>query len=96
MSNNFTTAKILTLKSFAVIILLGADNMIKREVLLKKLIDHKDKDIIAKTREMIENVVKEVEEGQIYTAKVVKIEEVDLDKDAEYIDGSRRPVTAEQ
>ena len=27
--------------------------------------------------------------------KVVKIEEVDLDKDAEYIDGSRRPVTAE-
>lgn len=27
--------------------------------------------------------------------KVVKVEEVDLDKDAEYIDGSRRPVTAE-
>ena len=27
--------------------------------------------------------------------KLVKIEEVDLDKDAEYIDASRRPVTAE-
>lgn len=27
--------------------------------------------------------------------KVVKVEEVDLDKDAEYVDGSRRPVTAE-
>lgn len=27
--------------------------------------------------------------------KVVKVEEVDLDKDAEYIDESRRPVTAE-
>jgi hypothetical protein len=27
--------------------------------------------------------------------KLVKIEEVDLDKDAEYIDGSRRPVAAE-
>lgn len=27
--------------------------------------------------------------------KVVKVEEVDLDKNAEYIDGSRRPVTAE-
>ena len=36
----------MTLKSFAVIILIGADNMIKREALLKKLIDHKDKDII--------------------------------------------------
>ena len=40
----FLTAKILTLKSFAVIILIGADNMIKKEALLKKLIDHKDKD----------------------------------------------------
>jgi predicted AAA+ superfamily ATPase len=36
----------LTLKSFAVRILIGADNMIKKEALLKKLIDHKDKDII--------------------------------------------------
>ena len=27
--------------------------------------------------------------------KLVKIEEVDLDKDAEYIDGSRRPFMAE-
>ena len=39
------------------------------------IIYHKDKDIIAKTREMIENVVKEVEEGQIYVGKVVKIED---------------------
>ena len=37
----------MTLKSFAVIISVGADNnMIKRESLLKKLIDYKDKDII--------------------------------------------------
>ena len=40
------TAKILTLKSFAVIISIGVDTMIKRESLLKKLIDYKDKDII--------------------------------------------------
>ena len=39
------------------------------------IIYHKDKDIIAKTREMIENVVKEVVEGQIYVGKVVKIED---------------------
>ena len=31
----FLTAKISTLKSFAVIISIGADNMIKREALLK-------------------------------------------------------------
>ena len=36
---------------------------------------HTDKEIIEKTRAMIEDVVKEVEEGKLYTAKVVKIEE---------------------
>ena len=36
---------------------------------------HTDKEIIEKTRQMIEDVVKEVEEGKLYTAKVVKIEE---------------------
>ena len=36
---------------------------------------HTDKEVIEKTREMIENVVREVEEGKLYTAKVVKIEE---------------------
>lgn len=36
---------------------------------------HTDKEIIEKTRRMIEDVVKEVEEGQLYTAKVVKIED---------------------
>ena len=39
------------------------------------IIYHTDKDIIMKTAEMIQDVVKEVEEGKIYTAKVVKIEE---------------------
>ena len=34
---------------------------------------HMDKDIIAKTREMIENVSREVEIGKIYTGKVVDI-----------------------
>ena len=38
------------------------------------IIYHKDKDIIKKTREMIESVVREVEEGKIYEHKVVKIE----------------------
>lgn len=41
----------------------------------KVIIYHTDKDIIKKTAEMIQDVVKEVEEGKIYTAKVVKIEE---------------------
>ena len=41
----------------------------------KVVIYHTDKDIINKTAEMIQDVVKEVEEGKIYTAKVVKIEE---------------------
>lgn len=41
----------------------------------KVIIYHTDKDIVNKTAEMIQDVVKEVEEGKIYTAKVVKIEE---------------------
>jgi len=36
---------------------------------------HSDKEIIEKTRNMILDVVKEVEEGEIYQAKVVKVEE---------------------
>ena len=36
---------------------------------------HSDKQIIEKTKQMILDVIKEVEEGKIYTAKVVKIEE---------------------
>lgn len=39
------------------------------------IIYHKDKDIIAKTKEMIESVVREVEIGKIYVGKVVNIEE---------------------
>ncbi|MBE6157339.1 MAG: polyribonucleotide nucleotidyltransferase [Firmicutes bacterium] len=39
------------------------------------IIYHTDKDIIAKTRAMIEDVVKEVEVGKIYDAKVVKVED---------------------
>ena len=39
------------------------------------IIYHRDKDIIKKTREMIEDVVKEVETGKIYTGKVVKVED---------------------
>ena len=39
------------------------------------IIYHNDKEIIDKTRQMIEDVVKEVEEGKIYPAKVVKVEE---------------------
>ena len=39
------------------------------------IIYHTDKEIIAKTRKMIEDVVREVEDGKIYNAKVVKIEE---------------------
>lgn len=39
------------------------------------IIYHTDKDIIAKTREMIESVVREVETGKIYTGKVVKVED---------------------
>lgn len=36
---------------------------------------HSDKEIIEKTKNMILDVVKEVEEGEIYSAKVVKIED---------------------
>ena len=39
------------------------------------IIYHTDQEIISKTAKMIQDVVKEVEEGKIYTAKVVKIEE---------------------
>ena len=39
------------------------------------IIYNKDKDIIKKTREMIESVVREVEEGKIYVGKVVKVED---------------------
>ena len=41
----------------------------------KVTIYHSNKEVIAKTREMIESVVREVEEGAIYTGKVVKIED---------------------
>ena len=39
------------------------------------IIYHSDKDIINKTRKMIEDVVREVGVGKIYEAKVVKIED---------------------
>lgn len=39
------------------------------------IIYHNDKEIIRKTKEMIQNVVREVEEGIIYDAKVVKVED---------------------
>ncbi len=39
------------------------------------IIYHSDQEIIDKTAEMIKNIVREVEEGKIYTAKVVSIEE---------------------
>lgn len=39
------------------------------------IIYHSDMEIIQKTKEMILNVVREVEFGQIYTGKVVKVEE---------------------
>ena len=39
------------------------------------IIYHSDKDIIERTKEMIENIVREPEVGKIYNAKVVKIEE---------------------
>lgn len=39
------------------------------------LIYHTDKEIIAKTKEMIEAVAKEVVPGEIYTGKVVKVED---------------------
>ena len=39
------------------------------------IIYHSDKDVIAITKKMIEDVAREVEEGKIYEAKVVKVEE---------------------
>jgi len=42
------------------------------------LIYHRDKDIILKTKEMIENVAREVEEGKVYNGKVVKVEDFGL------------------
>ena len=39
------------------------------------VIYHTDRDIINKTKEMIESIVREVEVGKIYEAKVVKIED---------------------
>ncbi len=39
------------------------------------IIYHKDETVIKKTREMIESVVREVEDGKIYVGKVVKIED---------------------
>ncbi len=39
------------------------------------IIYHTDAEIIAKTRAMIEDVIKEVEIGKIYTGKVVKVED---------------------
>ena len=39
------------------------------------LIYHQDKDIIDKTKEMIEQVVREVEPGKVYTGKIVKVED---------------------
>ena len=39
------------------------------------IIYHSDKEIIEKTRKMIEDIVREVEVGKIYEAKVVKIED---------------------
>lgn len=41
----------------------------------KVTIYHSSKDVINKTRDMIESVVKEVEEGAIYTGKIVKVED---------------------
>ncbi len=39
------------------------------------IIYHSDKEIIDKTRQMIEDIVREVEVGKIYEAKVIKIED---------------------
>ncbi len=39
------------------------------------IIYHSDQEIIEKTAEMIKNIVKEVEEGKVYTGKVVKVED---------------------
>ncbi len=39
------------------------------------IIYHSDQQIIKKTREMIESVIREVETGKIYTGKVIKVED---------------------
>ena len=39
------------------------------------MIYHTDRDVINAAAELIKDITREVEEGQIYTAKVVKIEE---------------------
>ena len=39
------------------------------------IIYHSDQEVINKTEQMIRDIVREVEEGKIYTAKVVKVEE---------------------
>ncbi len=39
------------------------------------IIYHTDKEIIKKTKEMIEDVVKEVETGKVYNGKVIKVED---------------------
>lgn len=41
----------------------------------KVIIYHMDKEVIEKTKKMIENITKEVETGKIYNAKVVKVED---------------------
>lgn len=41
----------------------------------KVIIYHSDANVISKTREMIENIVKEVEYGKVYSGKVVKVED---------------------
>ena len=41
----------------------------------KVIIYHMDKEVIEKTKAMIENITKEVETGKIYNAKVVKVED---------------------
>ena len=39
------------------------------------IIYHTDKDIIAKTKQMILDVIREVEEGKVYTGKITKVED---------------------
>ena len=39
------------------------------------IIYHTDKDVIKRTAERIKNITREVEEGEIYTGKVVKVED---------------------
>ena len=39
------------------------------------IIYHQDREVINKTRKMIEDITREVEQGKVYTAKVVRIED---------------------